>query len=186
MRPLVLAPFAAWALLAGEPAAARELGRHDIPETAQVGERTLALNGAGIRTKFFFQVYVCALYLEQRSGDAAALLAADRPWQVTMHFMRNVTHHQVLEAFTEAFEHNSPGQTAALHDGLEKFHAVLEDLLQGQDLTLRYLPGRGITLESPSGASATVAGKPFADAILRTWLGDHPSDESLKERLLGR
>jgi hypothetical protein len=186
MRAPVPALVAAWALLAAAPAQAREMGHHDIPETARVGERTLVLNGAGIRQKFFFHVYVCALYLEERSGDAAAILSTDRPWQVTMHFMRNITHHQVLEAFTEAFEHNSPGQTAKLHDDLEKFHAVLEDLRQGQDLTLRYLPGLGTTLEAPSGASATVAGKPFADAILRTWLGDRPSDESLKERMLGR
>lgn len=174
------------ALLAAAPGAARELGNHDIPETAQVGGRALVLNGAGFRQKLFFRIYVCALYLEERSKDPAAILAGDRAWQVTMHFMRNISHHQVLDAFTEAFEHNSPGQIPMLHDDLEKFHAVMEDLRRGQDLSITYEPGVGTTLHAPSGATATVPGKAFADAMLRTWLGDRPSDEDLKARMLGR
>jgi len=182
LHPLALA----LALAAAPPASARELAGHDIPEAAEVGGRKLVLNGAGLRHKLVFRIYVCALYLEERSGDAPAILAADRAWQVTMHFTRSISHHQVLDAFTEAFELNSPGQTGALHDDLERFHAVLEDLQQGQDLSLQYLPGIGTTLRAPSGASATVAGKPFADAMLRVWLGERPSDERLKARLLGR
>lgn len=179
--------LAALLSLAAAPAApARELAGHEIPETAEVGGRTLLLNGAGIRQKFLFRIYVCALYLEERSGEAAAVLAVDRAWQVTMHFTRNISHHQVLDAFTEAFEKNSPGRTRELHDDLERLHAVLEDLRQGQDLSIAYLPGAGTTLRAPSGASATVPGKTFADAMLRTWLGERPSDEELKARLLGR
>ncbi len=164
---------------------AMDLGGHEIPHTVEVGDKRLSLNGAGIRQKLFFRVYVCALYLEERSHDAAAILAADRAWMVTMHFMRNVGHHQVLEAFTDAFEHNSPGQVRVLRDDLEKFHAIMEDLRNGQDLSISYVPGLGTTLHAPSGAVATVAGKPFADALLRTWLGDHPSDSALKAKLLG-
>jgi hypothetical protein len=186
MRASAAILLAASLLWPAPPARGLELGHHDIPATARVGERTLVLNGAGIRRKFFVHVYVCALYLEEPSTDAAAILAADRAWQVTMHFMRNITHHQVLESFTDAFEHNSPGQTRALHDDLERFHAVLEDVRQGQDLTIHYQPGVGTTLLAPSGARATVPGRPFAEAMLRTWLGEHPSDESLKEKMLGQ
>jgi hypothetical protein len=186
MGPSVRFLAASLALLAALPAPARDLGGHDIPDTAQVGGRTLVLNGAGIRRKLFFQIYVCALYLEERSSDPAAILAVDRAWQVTMHFMRNISHHKVLESFTEAFEQNSPGQVTALGADLEKFHAVLEDLRQGQDLSISYVAGVGTTLRAPSGASATVPGKNFADAMLRTWLGDNPSDEALKAQMLGR
>jgi len=182
-----LRPLAAALILAAAPMApARELAGHDIPEVADVGGRRLRLNGAGVRQKLIFRIYVCALYLEEPSDAAAAILASDRAWQVTMHFTRNVSHHQVLDAFTEAFELNSPGQIRVLHDDLERFHAVLEDLRAGQDLIVEYVPGTGTTLRAPSGASATVAGKRFADAMLRTWLGERPSDEGLKARLLGR
>ena len=183
MRPLA----AALILLATAPSPPRELGGHEIAETVQVGDRTLVLNGAGIRKKlFFFPVYVCALYLEGRSGDPVAVLDADRPWQVTLHFMRNVGHHQILDVFHEAFQQESPGQAAPLSQELEKFHAVMEDVKQGQDLTISYVPGQGTTLRAPTGSWATVPGKGFADAVLRTWLGRKPADPELKERLLGR
>lgn len=184
-RPAWLLATAALTMGAPGLPAALEIEGHSIPDTVEVGGHRLSLNGAGVRQKLFFRIYVCALYLEQRSADPAAILAADRPWQVTMHFTRNVGHHQVLEAFTEAFEHDSPGRVRLLRDDLEKFHAVMEDLRKGQDLSITYLPGTGTTLHAPSGAVATVAGKAFADALLRTWLGDHPSDGALKAMLLG-
>jgi hypothetical protein len=174
-------------LLTASPSPPRELGGHELPDTARVGDRTLVLNGAGIRKKlFFFPVYVCALYLEERSLDPASVLDADRAWQVTLHFMRSVGHHQVLDVFHEAFQQESPGQVAPLNQELERFHAVMEDVKQGQDLTISYLPGVGTTLRAPTGSWATVPGKGFADAVLRTWLGRRPADPELKERILGR
>jgi hypothetical protein len=158
----------------------------ELPEAASVGDRPLLLNGAGVRRKLLFRVYVCALYLEERSTDPGAILASRRAWKVTMRFLRDVKHHQILEAFTEAFEHNSPGQLPALTGDLEKFHAVLHDLREGELLVVSYLPGTGTTLQAPDGSRATVAGQPFADALLRTWIGDQPSDQALKARLLGQ
>lgn len=37
-----------------------------VDETAQVGGAALELNGAGVRTKMIFKVYVAALYLGQK------------------------------------------------------------------------------------------------------------------------
>jgi hypothetical protein len=182
MHPLA----AAIALLAALPAGALPVGGQELPETAEVGGRRLQLNGAGVRHKFLFRVYVCALYLEELSSDPAAILASNRAWEVTMHFLRDVKHHQLLEAFTEAFEHNSPGQLPALSADLEKFHAVLQDLREGEDLVVSYHPVTGTTLRAPRGGLATVPGKAFADALLRTWIGEQPSDRSLKSRLLGQ
>jgi len=170
----------------GEAAQAREVAGLRVPETLRAGGRTLRLNGAGLRTRFFVEVYVGALYLETRSDDAAALLAADVPWAVTLVFRRDVEHEKVLDAFVTAFEHNSPGQLDRLKPQLEIFHTVLQDLKEGQSLWLQYLPGAGTTLIVPGGATATVPGRSFGEAVLRTWLGDHPTDARLKDALLGR
>ena len=173
-------------LVLSGPAEAREVAGVQVPETLQVSGRTLRLNGAGLRTRFLVEVYVGALYLEARSGDAAALLAADGPWAVTLVFRRDVDHQKILDAFASAFELNSPGQLERLKPRLEVFHAVLDDLRNGQTLRLHYLPGAGTTLTVPGGATATVDGRGFGEAILRTWLGEHPTDPGLKDALLGR
>lgn len=184
------APFvlAATLLLAAAPPA-REVGGVSVPERLQWEGRALTLNGAGLRTKFFVDVYVCALYLEARQAEPQAILAADAPWMVTMVFLREVDHETILDSFREAFERNSPGQYERLRPGLVKLHdEVMSDLVvrRGQQLSFAYVPGAGSTLVVPDGRSARVPGKEFGDALLRTFIGERPSDLRLKDALLGR
>jgi hypothetical protein len=166
------------------PAAARDLG--PVPATFTVEGHLLQLNGAGLRVRYFVEVYLGALYLERRSDDPAAILAADGPWAVTMLFRRDVGQERILDAFVSALELNSPGQLEGLRPQLEVLHAILEDVKEGQALQLHYLPGAGTTLTVPGGSSATVPGRPFGEAMLRTWIGEHPADRRLKDALLGR
>ena len=63
------------------------------------GEKTLKLNGLGLRKKAIFKVYVGGLYLEAPSKDAAAIVAADAPKAVRMHFLRDLKKTQLTEAF---------------------------------------------------------------------------------------
>jgi hypothetical protein len=168
------------------PAAAREVAGVVIAEALEVGGRPLLLNGAGLRRRLVFDVYVGALYLTAPCADAVAILAADAPWRVSMTFKRSVDHERILAAFTTAFEKNSPGELARLGAELGRFHAVLKDVREGEVLALHYLPGVGTTLTAPDGGAVTVEGRSFGEAMLRTWLGDHPADPGLKEALLGR
>jgi hypothetical protein len=185
MRAVVVA-----VLLTAFPAGAREVAGLDVPETATVAGRQVRLNGAGVRSKFFVRVYVGALYLESSSSDPAIILSADAPWKITLHFIRDVDHEQVLDSFREAFEANSPPhELPGLQAGLVKLHdEVMSELTvrSGQQLAIAYVPGLGSTLTVPGGATSRVEGKRFGDALLRTWIGDHPSDGPLKEALLGK
>jgi len=95
------------ALLAAAPAGGREVSGVEVPGSYAVGGESLELNGAGLRKKFIFKVYVGALYLKERSSDAASILAADAPWAVRMTFLRDVTRSQLMGAFREGFENNS-------------------------------------------------------------------------------
>jgi hypothetical protein len=186
MRTLV----AAAALLTAVPGLAREVGGLEVPEATACAGRTLRLNGAGVRRKVFIGVYVGALYLESSASDPAAILAADAPWKMTLSFLRDVGHERILAAFVDAFDHNSRAEELAeLHAGLARFHAEVMSTLTvraGQQLVLDYRPGLGSTLTVPSGATSRVEGKRFADALLRTWIGEHPTDGALKDALLGR
>jgi hypothetical protein len=176
-------------LMAASPVLARDVGGVEFPEKVSREGWTLRLNGAGVRSKFFFEIYVGALYLESASSDPARILSTDQAWELTLVFKRDVDHEQVLDAFREAFEANSPPEElAALRAGLVKFHdEVMSSLIvrAGQTLSFTYRPGGGVTLTVPGGATSRMEGRGFAYAILRTWIGDHPSDGSLKQALLG-
>jgi hypothetical protein len=181
-RPIALALL----LALPAPASARPVEGVEVLEAVELAAHPLVLNGAGLRTKFFFKVYVAALYLPSRRSDAGAILRADEPWQVTVTFLRDVDHDRIIESFVHAFEKNSPGQLDRLRPLLARFHAILQDLKRGQVMVVHYLPGQGTTLTVPGGATATVPGLEFATAILRNWLGEHPADPDLERAMLGR
>ena len=62
---LAAAVLAAAAGLGASAAHALDVGGVRVPDTAKIGNAELALNGAGIRTRAIFKVYVGALYLPQ-------------------------------------------------------------------------------------------------------------------------
>src|SRR5512143_1879904 len=130
----ILAALLAAALLA--PAAqAREVAGVAVPDTASLAGRTLPLHGAGLRKKFLFKVYVGALYLESRTANGAAVVAADAPKLVRMHFLRDVSRDDVLKTFREGFENNSKGSAAMATARLAEVEKVLPaELKTGQVL----------------------------------------------------
>ena len=53
-------------------------GTERLEDRIKVGGTELVLNGAGIRTKIFFKVYVGALYVVQPTHEANAVIMAAR------------------------------------------------------------------------------------------------------------
>jgi len=182
MRQLI----AVLALSLALPALARDVAGVQVPDTTTVGGKTLALNGAGIRSKFFVKVYVAALYLEQRSSDPAAIVAADAPWKVSLTLKREADKKAILGGFKDGFENNSRADLPKLLSALDRVDAVMKDLKPGDVVEFAYQPGTGCTVSAPGGGTVTIEGKTFADGMLRIWLGDKPAQSGLKSELLGK
>jgi hypothetical protein len=165
-------------------ALAGELAGVTLPDTLKAGEKTLKLNGLGLRKKAIFKVYVGGLYLESPSKDAGAILAADQAKAIRMHFLRDLTKAQLVEAFQEGFEANvkdrAPQQAA-----FDRMLALVPDVKEGSTMTFAYLPGKGTTLSTGSTELGMFEGKGFADAIFAIWLGPKPPSDELKKGLLG-
>ncbi|HVP66395.1 MAG TPA: chalcone isomerase family protein [Anaeromyxobacteraceae bacterium] len=182
------------ALLLAVPTHAVEVAGVNVPATFSSDGATLALNGAGLRVKTVVfvkaKVYVAALYLPRKMTDATAIVALDEPKAVRMVFLRNVDRSSVLGAFRDGFEANSPAQAPELLPKLKLLEPALPDeIKEGQVLVVAYAPGRGSTVGIEGGKPAVVAGKEFADALFRNWLGPKPADgglEDLREALLGQ
>ncbi len=176
------------ALLAASPlpTLAREISGVKLPDTVTVDGKVLQLNGAGMRKKLFIKVYVGALYLPARSSDAAAIVAADEPRHVRMVFVRDVDRDSIMGAFHDGFRKNSKGpDLGALEKDLDQIAPAIGDVKERGEITVSYVPGAGTTVTGPKG-SVTVPGKPFADALLRNWLGPDVADGDLKKHMLGR
>jgi hypothetical protein len=169
--------------------AAMELAGVTLPDTVTVSGTTLKLNGMGVRTKTFLKVkvYVAGLYLLTPSHDAAAIIAAEEPKQVVMHFLyKEVEKDKLTEAWREGFEKNSAAGLPALKARLDEFCALWPDMKSGERAMITYLPSTGTTLEINGKEASVIPGDDFARALFAVWLGDKPADAGLKAGMLGR
>lgn len=175
---LVLALFAA-------PAGARELAGVTMPDSVTAAGQTLTLNGMGLRKKAVFKVYVGGLYLAAPSNDAAAILAADGPKALKMHFLRSVEKEKLVETFREGFGANAPKKAAAQKAGIERLLATVADVKEGSVTTYTYVPGTGTVVNLDGKDVATIEGRDFAEVLFSLWLGPKPPSEDLRKGLLG-
>ena len=165
-------------------ALARELEGATLADTVTAGEKTLKLNGLGLRKKAMFKVYVGGLYLEAPSKDAGAILASDQAKAIRLYFLRDLKKGQLVEAFQEGFDANAKDK-AAQKAAFDKMLALIPDVKEGSTLTFTYLPGKGTTLQVADKELGAFEGKAFADAVFSIWLGPKPPSEDIKKGMLG-
>jgi len=165
----------------------RECEGVSFPEQVQSQGTTLKLNGLGLRQATFLKVdvYVAALYLPKTSSDASAILDAEGPKELILHFVRDVDHAELSKGWDEGFEKNAKGSLAALKDRIEAFKAMMVDVHTGQRLRFVYQPGKGVDVDVDGTPKGTVAGDDFGHALFAIWLGSHPPNADLKAGLLG-
>lgn len=184
MRNFILA--AALVLTAASATAATVAGTK-IEDTTTVAGQNLVLNGAGLRKKFVVKVYVGALYLPSKQSSAAAVLAADAPRRMVMHFLYDVDRAKMAEAWAEGLEDNTPNASAEVKTAFKTLATWMEDMKEGQRIVLTYAPGTGTTVEVNGKNKGTLGGKAVADALLNTWLGPKPGPGAdFKKAILGQ
>ena len=157
-----------------------------LPDTIQVGNTTMVLNGLGLRTKYMVKVYVAGLYLPQKSSDPTFILKADVSKRMVMHFVRDVSKSQLTGGFTESFTNNSPDIAKTLQPDVDRFFAALDAVKDGTELVFTYSPGSGTTFSVEGKEKLTVAGTAFGELLFSVWLGPKPPNAALKKGILGQ
>jgi Chalcone isomerase-like len=157
-----------------------------LPDTAQVGGKTLVLNGLGIRTKFAVKVYVGGLYLEQKSSDPNAIIKADAPKQIVMKFVHGASKSQMTDAFDESFKDNTPDAYKTMKADIDRLLSALDPVKVGDQMVFTYAPGTGTTMAINGNDKLTVAGQAFGQVIFSVWLGPKPPNADLKKGMLGQ
>ncbi len=174
---------------AGVGAQPAEIEGVKLEPSAQVGAATLQLNGAGVRTRAIFKVYVAALYVPQKSGDAAALLAQKGPRRVAITMLRNVDAETFAGALNDGLRSNhTEAQLAAMKPQIDALNATLKavgEAKKGDVIHFEFMPDGGtrVTVNGQPRGSA-IAGEDFFTAVLRIWIGDKPVDGGLKKGMV--
>ena len=153
-------------------------------------EQKLILNGAGLRKRAFFSVYVVGLYLPQKRTVAADVVGSTGLKRIAIHMLRDVEAQTFTDALADGIRENHvEAEVKALESRVKQLGAIMAELKEakeGMRITLDWVPASG-TVVTVNGkpAGAPIAGEDFYRALLRIWLGDKPVQEDLKKALLG-
>lgn len=176
-------------LLLSWNAHALEVAGVQLADRVQLGNASLQLNGAGVRTKFFFKIYVGALYLPQKQTSGEAIIADEREHRMALHILHGLSSEKFSNGFNEAIKANhTPAELAALDAQLKQMAQIfdaMKEIKPGDVVTLDYLPGSGTQVSMNGKVFGTVAGTGFNRALLDIWIGSKPVQDDLKKELLG-
>lgn len=151
-----------------------------------INETPVVINGAGVRTKYFMNMYVGALYLKKKSKEASTIINADEEMGIHLRLVSSmVTRDRFKESVTEGFKNASSGK--ATSEEQKKFMSCLSEEFKDQDkIYLDYVPKIGTKIYKNSELKGTIPGLEFKKALFSIWLGSNPAQESLKNDMLGK
>lgn len=180
------------ALLAAVPvaASAAEVAGIKLDERVRVAGSELELNGAGLRKKLFFRVYVAALYLTEKRTSATEILALPGPKRVSIILMRTLPAQELVDALTKGIrDNNSPGEQEHLQGRIQELTSTwlsVREYEKGDVVTFDWEPGVGTrVLLNGEARGAAIPGDDLYRAFLRVWMGERPTSAGLKRALLG-
>jgi hypothetical protein len=166
-------------------ASAVDVGGVKVPDTQTVDGKALKLNGAGIRKKAIFKVYVAGLYVETPSKDGSTLLSSAQTKSMHLWMLRDVKGANISGAIADGFQLNSKAALPQLQPRLDQLAKMIPDLQEGDQLSLSWVPDKGTVVNVRGTDVGTIEGRDFADALFAVWLGPSPVQDDLKQALLG-
>ncbi|MBD3635737.1 MAG: chalcone isomerase family protein [Crocinitomicaceae bacterium] len=184
----IIGLFALLFILTPNADAQTKIGGIVMPNVMKVGDQYLKMNGGGMREKYWIDLYVGVLYLANKSSDADKIISADEPMAIKMRIVSGMVSNSKLEdAVRDGMEKSTNGNIEPVKDRMEKLIAegFKDDVEDGDEFDLIYMPGKGTTLKKNNKALVTVEGLDFKKALFGVWLCDEPAQESLKKKMLG-
>ena len=180
------------ALLLAVGVQAAELEGVQLEERAQVDGQALELNGIGLRTRYFFKVYVAGLYLPHKASSAHTALEGAGPKRIVLVMLRDASADQFCESVQVGLENNHNEQDLErLKPRAEALYAKIRaigEAHKGMRIVLDYSDSTRATMLHVDGAPQgdAIRGREFFRGLLRIWLGERPAQADLKRLLLGQ
>jgi len=184
MRFWIILLLAGWAALAQ----AREINGVTLPEDITIVHQPLTLNGAGIRSKYFLDVYVAGLYLPMKTHDAHQVIQADEVQSVRLIITSSmITHSRLYESIEEGVRQSAGKDFARYKPMLKQLEEVLTfEVKPGDEFDFTFVPEVGTYFYRNGQLLRLLNDFAFKKVLFGIWLGDDPVQSSLKNDLLGR
>lgn len=165
---------------------AKEVAGVDVAEQLATDTKELVLNGVGIRTKFFMDIYVASLYLPTTSNNADEIIAADEPMAIRLQIVSSMINPKRMSDSTrDGFVRATGGNIAPIESEVDELITAFQDAVEeGDTFDLVYLPEQGVTVYRNGESKTNVKGLKFKQALFGIWLSEDPIQDRLKDAML--
>lgn len=155
--------------------------------TLSANNINFVLNGAGVKSKWFLDLYVAGLYLQKKSTDPKYVQNCDCPMALKIVITSSwVSVKTFRSAVDDWFDKSMHGNTQAIIDRIELFKSTFGNDIKIYDKILMvYHPKLGIKVYKNGIYRNVIPGLDFKRELAKLWLGDHPVSTDLKNGLLG-
>ena len=159
--------------------------------TQALGDRSVQLNGAGVRYKAVFKVYTAGLYLEKKASTPQEVASQRGPKRLSITMLREIDSTELGKLFSRGMEDNMDRAAfSRIVPGVLRMSQIFSDhkkLQAGDQFMIDWIPGTGTVIT----VKGKVQGEPFKEpeffnALMGIWLGNLPADFKLKDALLGK
>lgn len=175
------------ALALPAPAVAADLEGVHLDDKVIVDGHDLVLNGAGVRKRLVFKVYVGSLYVAGKARTAPAVLA-QTPRRIRLDVLRNLSADQLIAALVEGLKNTTTAEeSSALAVPIGEMAAIMKSFGQAKEgsvVTLDFIDA-ATRISLDGDVRGTIDGAAFGDALTRIWIGDHPAQADLRKAMLG-
>ena len=164
-------------------------GAAQLPASLNSGDKTLVLNGSGIRSKMMLELYQCAVYLPQKTSNHSEIIKADKPMAIRMVILSKlITPGEFTKTTQVAFDRSAGKQVQSIQPRINRMFKVFESgIKKGNVYDMVYVPGKGTQFYKNGQYVTVIEGLDFKQALFGTWLIENPThgSASLRNGMLG-
>jgi hypothetical protein len=177
------------AATAAPTAQAATLEGQTFEPTVQLAERTLRLNGLGLRGVAWVKAFVAGLYLPATTRDASVALSMPGPKRLQLKIMLEAPSAELSKSLNRRVRrHEAPDVQQKLAPRLAALTAdinAMGTLKPGDVIDVDWVPDRGVQLRKNGQAVGKVQpGDDLYRAVLKVFIGEHPIDPRMKDGLM--
>lgn len=158
-----------------------------VDEKLSLDGKNLSLNGAGIREKFFIDLYVGSLYVTKKSSNAQEIIESKDAAAIKLNIVSGmITSEKMIKAVNEGFENATNKNTTPLKSKIDKFKGFFNDKISKGDVFIIMYDGNEVHVYKNGTKKGSIDGYDFKKALFGIWLGKKPADDDLKDGMLGK
>lgn len=157
-----------------------------FPTKMKVNNKVIEYNGAGLRQKYFFNLYVAALYIPERTQNAQTIIDQDVESAIRIKILSDkVTRDRFVETVRDGFKTSSEGKASEkeIADFMKLFNVEFKST---DEVILVYKPTIGVEVFMNGKRLGEAKGLAFKKALWGIWLGKTPADAAVKNAMLGK